>query len=206
MTQTPRPVELFVDPVCPFAWITSRWILNATQVREIAPTFSNMSLSVLNEGRDLPADYAEGMKKAWGPARLALAITQQHGSDAFARWYTAWGERFHVQGDHDHRAVAEEALAEADLPADLIDTFDGSGDQLEADLRASQAHAQSMVGDDVGTPVISFGEGVAYFGPVLGRAPKGEDAGRLFDAMADLASIEGLYELKRARTQGLDFS
>lgn len=201
-----RTVELFVDPTCPFAWMTSRWALHAAEVREIRPQFSIMSLAVLNEGRDLDPGYLEAMTKAWGPARLGLAIIQQHGNDAFSSWYTAWGERFHVGGRHEYRAVAEEALAEAELPADLIDVYDGSGDQLEKELREEQARVQEMVGDDVGTPVISFGEGVAYFGPVISPAPRGEDAGRLMDAMEQMATIPGFFELKRARTTGIDFS
>ena len=203
---TARRLELFVDPTCPFAWMTSRWALHAAQVRDVDPQFSVMSLAVLNEGRDLDPGYRRAMDRAWGPARLALAIIQQHGNDAFSRWYTAWGERFHVGGRHHHREVAEEALAAADLPAELMDVYDGSGDALEQDLRAEQARVQEMVGDDVGTPVISFGEGVAYFGPVISPAPKGEEAGRLLDAMEQMATITGFFELKRARTTGIDFS
>lgn len=202
-----RPVELFVDPVCPFAWMTSRWVMNASEVREIAPTFTIMSLSVLNEGRDLDPAYMEGMKKAWGPARLGLAIIQQHGSEAFSRWYTAWGEAFHVGGRKEHEAVAREALVAAELPESLMDLYAKvDGDQLDQDLRAAQKRVEDMVGNDVGTPVISFGEGVAYFGPVISPAPKGEDAGRLFDGMAAVASVPGFFELKRARTSGIDFS
>ena len=115
---TARRVELFVDPVCPFAWMTSRWLLHAAEVREIEPSYSVMSLSVLNEGRDLDPGYRAMLDDSWGPARLAIAIREAEGNEAFARWYTAWGERYHVGGQNeDRRATAVAALADAGLPA-----------------------------------------------------------------------------------------
>ncbi|MGO2823130.1 MAG: mycothiol-dependent nitroreductase Rv2466c family protein [Brachybacterium alimentarium] len=205
-----RPVELFVDPVCPYAWMTSRWLLHAAEVRAVEPTFSVMSLSVLNEGRDLEKGYRRMLDDSWGPARLAIEISRTEGAAAFARWYTAWGERYHVGGQHDdRRAVAVAALDAAGLPAELIDAYAPvPGDAVEEALRASHEGAISRVGEDVGTPVISFGNGedsVAYFGPVVSPAPKGEDAGRLLDALETMSSLPGFYELKRSRTVGPDF-
>ena len=203
-----RRVELFVDPVCPFAWMTSRWLLHAAEVREIEPVYSVMSLSVLNEGRELDPGYRAMLDDSWGPARLAIAIREAEGNEAFARWYTAWGERYHVGGQNeDRRATAVAALADADLPAELIETYEPvAGDEIDTALRASHEGATSRVGDEVGTPVISFGEGTAYFGPVVSPAPRGEDAGKLLDALATLASIDGFYELKRSRSGGVDLS
>jgi hypothetical protein len=203
-----RAVQLFVDPVCPFAWMTSRWLLHAAEVREIAPTYSVMSLSVLNEGRDLDPGYRAMLDDSWGPARLAIAIDEAEGNEAFARWYTAWGERYHVGGQNeDRRATAVAALADVGLPESLIESYDPvAGDDVDRALRASHEGAISRVGDDVGTPVISFGEGTAYFGPVVSPAPKGEEAGKLLDALATLASIDGFYEIKRSRSGGIDFS
>lgn len=205
-----RPVELFVDPVCPYAWMTSRWLLHAAEVRAVEPTFSVMSLSVLNEGRDLEKGYRRTLDDSWGPARLAIEISRTEGAAAFARWYTAWGERYHVGGQHDdRRAVAVAALDAAGLPAELIEAYAPvPGDAVEEALRASHEGAISRVGEDVGTPVISFGNGgdsVAYFGPVVSPAPKGEDAGRLLDALETMSSLPGFYELKRSRTVGPDF-
>lgn len=203
-----RRVELFVDPVCPFAWMTSRWLLHAAQVREVEPAYSVMSLSVLNEGRDVDPGYREMLDDSWGPARLAIAIDRAEGNEAFARWYTAWGERYHVGGqDEDRRATAIAALADVDLPTSLIEAYDPvAGDETDLALRTSHQGAISRVGDDVGTPVISFGEGTAYFGPVVSPAPRGEEAGKLLDALATLSSIDGFYELKRSRTGGVDLS
>lgn len=206
-----RPVELFVDPACPFAWMTSRWLLQAAQVREIAPTFSVMSLFILNQGRELDPEYRRTTDQTLEAARLAIEIARTEGTEAFARWYTAWGERFHVGGRKDRREVAEQALAAAELPASLMDSFDAPGDAVDADetgraLLASHERAISMVGQDVGTPVISFGQGTAYFGPVVSPAPKGEDAGQLLDALGTMATLDGFYELKRTRGDGVDFS
>ena len=205
---TARTVELFVDPVCPFAWMTSRWLLHAAEVREVTPKFSVMSLSVLNEGRDLDPGYRASMDDAWGPARLAIAIGRAEGEEAVARWYTAWGERFHVGGESsDRRATAVAALADAGLPESLIEAYAPvAGDEVDQALRASHDRALSRVGDEVGTPVISFGEGTAYFGPVVSPAPKGEEAGKLLDALATMATIDGFHELKRSRTGGVDLS
>ena len=138
----------------------------------------------------------------------AAELTGAERDEAFARWYTAWGERFHVGGENrDHRATALAALADAGLPESLIEAYAPvAGDETDTALRASHENAISRVGDDVGTPVISFGEGTAYFGPVVSPAPKGEDAGRLLDALATMATLDGFYELKRDRTGGVDFS
>ena len=207
-TDVEPTVELFVDPACPFAWMTSRWLLHAAQVREIAPRFRVMSLAVLNEGRDLDPDYRRSTDQSWGAARLAIHIARTEGDEAFARWYTAWGERYHVGGQkEDRRATAVAALEDTGLPAGLIDAYDpADGDETDRALRASHQDAIDMVGDDVGTPVISFGEGTAYFGPVVSPAPKGEEAGRLLDGLRALASVQGFYELKRSRTGGIDLS
>ncbi|GAA1484610.1 disulfide bond formation protein DsbA [Brachybacterium fresconis] len=202
-----RPVELFVDPVCPYAWMASRWLLHAAAVRDIAPTFSVMSLSVLNEGREVDAGYRRMLDDSWGPARLAIAIHRREGAEAFSRWYTAWGERYHV-GDQqdDRRAVAVAALEAVELPAELIGAYEPvAGDHIDEALRASHHGAISRVGEDVGTPVISFGEGTAYFGPVVSPAPRGEEAGLLLDALRTMSGIDGFYELKRTRTGGVDF-
>ena len=203
-----RTVELFVDPVCPFAWMTSRWLLHAAEVREFTPKFSVMSLSVLNEGADIDAGYRAMLDNSWGPARLAIAIDRAEGNEAFSRWYTAWGEQYHVGGDSsDRHATAVAALAAAELPASLIEAYEPvAGDDIDVALRASHEEGISKVGSDVGTPVISFGEGTAYFGPVISPAPRGEQAGKLLDAMEALSTIDGFYELKRARTGGIDFS
>ncbi|MCU1433244.1 MAG: disulfide bond formation protein DsbA [Actinotalea sp.] len=195
----PVAAELWFDPLCPWAWLTSRWMLEVTRVRDVEVTWSVMSLAVLNEGRDLPADYRRLMDEAWGPVRVITAARLAHGPAVVGPLYDAIGTRLHPQGRTDRLAVLAEALAEVGLPADLIEAVDGT--ELDGELRRSHERAIDLVGADVGTPVVSVG-GQAFFGPVVTPAPRGEDAGRLWDGFVLLASVPGVYEVKRSRKQG----
>ncbi len=196
MTQT--PVEMWFDPLCPWAWMTSRWLMEVEQVRDIEVTWSQMSLSVLNEGRDLPEEYREMMDRGWAPVRVIAAARKAHGDQVTKPLYDAIGTRLHLQGEKDFRAATAAALAEVGLPAELIEAADT--DEHDAFLRESHDRAIDLVGDDVGTPVISV-EGVAFFGPVVSPAPKGEVAGKLFDGCVLVAGTDGFFELKRTRTR-----
>lgn len=193
-----QSVEMWFDPLCPWAWLTSRWLVNVEAVRDVEVTWSQMSLSVLNEGRDLPEDYREVMDKGWTPVRVIAAARRAHGDEVTKPLYDAIGTRLHVEGQNDFRAVTAEALAEVGLPAELIEAADGT--EHDDFLRESHHRAIDLVGDDVGTPVISV-NGVAFFGPVVSPAPKGEAAGRLFDGCVLVAGTDGFFELKRTRTR-----
>jgi len=200
MTQT---VDLWVDPICPWAWITSRWLLETRNVRDVDVRFHTMSLAVLNDGRDLPPEYLEMMNKAWGPVRVMIALEQRYGNDTLESFYSAFGERFHVRGEQtDLLATAEAALVDAGLDASLIDA--AVSDEFDDDLRTSHFAGMDPVGFDVGTPVVHVGD-VAFFGPVVTPAPKGEAAGTLFDGVLAVASTPGFYELKRTRSEGPTF-
>ncbi|HET7304487.1 MAG TPA: DsbA family protein [Segeticoccus sp.] len=194
---------MWFDPACPWAWMTSRWLMEVEQVRDVHVTWSVMSLSVLNEGRDLPEDYRDLMDRSWGPVRVIIAAAREHGNDVVKQLYDAMGTRIHLQGMDDRQQVVKESLEEVGLPDELARYADS--DEVDDRLRASHQRAIDLVGDDVGTPVVSVGD-VAFFGPVVTPAPKGEQAGRLWDGCVLVAGTPGFYELKRSREKGPDFS
>jgi 2-hydroxychromene-2-carboxylate isomerase len=197
--QEPTPVDFWFDPLCPWAWIASRWLLEVQKVRPVAPRWHVMSLAVLNEGKeDMPEQYRELMARAWGPVRVAIAAEQKFGPDVLLPLYTALGTRFHHEQAPMDRATVEAALAEAGLPADLADAMDDSSHD-EA-LRASHHDGMERVGYEVGTPVISV-NGVSFFGPVVSPIPRGDDAARLWDGVLAVAGTDGFFELKRSRTR-----
>jgi hypothetical protein len=199
-TATERTVvDFWFDPLCPWAWLTSRWMLEVEKVRPVKTVFHVMSLSVLNDGRDLSEDYRRMLDNAWGPVRVALAVERDYGSEQLAAFYTAVGTRVHVRKEELSPETVEAALADVGLPAELIEVAD-TGDHDDA-LRASHQAGMDPVGMDVGTPVIHVG-GVAFFGPVISPIPTGEEAGRVFDGVRDLAGYPGFFELKRTRTVG----
>lgn len=201
-TETRTRAEMWFDPTCPWAWMTSRWLMEVEQQRDLDLTWSVMSLSVLNEGRDLPPEYAAGMERAWGPVRVIMAATQDlpegEANGVRKALYDALGRRIHNEGrgTDDVDGVIAEALAEVGLPAELAEAAH-SGDHDEA-LRASHQRAIDLVGDDVGTPVVAV-QGTAFFGPVVTPAPKGEAAARLWDGCVLVAGTPGFFEIKRSR-------
>ena len=197
-----RDVDLWVDPACPWAWITSRWLLEAAQVRDIRVRFHVMSLAVLNEGRDLPESYAALLEKAWGPVRVLIAAEQRHGNVVLEPLYSAMGRRYHVDDERDLDLVITEALAEAGLEAGLAEAAIST--EYDEALRASHREGMDPVGYDVGTPVIHVGDN-AFFGPVITPAPKGEQAGALLDGVLAVTSVPGFYELKRSRDEAPRF-
>jgi hypothetical protein len=194
--------DMWFDPACPWAWLTSRWLLEVERVRPVDIRFHVMSLAVLNENKeDLPERYRESLKTAWGSVRVAIAAEQKYGNDVLRPLYTALGTRIHLGREERGPDLYRGALADAGLPVELADAADSTG--YDDALRASHEQGMRPVGYDVGTPVIHVpgadGSQIAFFGPVVTPAPKGEAAGRLWDGTLLVAGTPGFYEIKRTR-------
>ena len=194
-------VDMWFDPICPWAWITSRWLLEVERVRDVEVRFHVMSLSVLNEDRELPEPYQEAMRTGWGPVRVCVAVRQRYGAAAVRALYTALGTRIHLGKERLGPELFAAALTDAGLDPQLAAAAEDG--RLDAALRESHEEGMRPVGTEVGTPVVHApgpdGRQVAFFGPVVTPAPKGEAAGRLWDGVLLVAGTPGFFELKRSR-------
>ena len=203
VVQSTETADFWFDPTCPFAWATSRWIGEVEEVRNIKVNWHVMSLSVLNEdNHELPADYRAHMDRAWGPVRVIVAAVADHGNEVIKPLYDAMGTQIHNNGNKDIADVIAKSLAEVGLPASLAAA--ATSDANDEALRASHAEGIGKVGQDVGTPIVAF-NGTAFFGPVITRIPRGEEAGALWEATVALASFPYFFEIKRSRTEDPQF-
>lgn len=200
-------VTFWFDTSCPFCWVTSRWIKEVEKVRDITVEWVPMSLAVLNDGRDLDSGYMDMMKANWGPARVFAAVATEH-PEKLDELYTAMGTRIHPGGEGGKKGygaydeVIAQALEEVGLDAKYAAV--ANTEEWDDKLREYHQGAMDAVGNDVGTPVVKFGD-TAFFGPVITRIPRGEEAGELFDASVQLASYPHFFEIKRSRTERPQF-
>jgi hypothetical protein len=203
---TLEEVQFWFDPICPWAWITSRWMLQVEKVRPVETDWRVMSLAYLNltqhEGKGLSDDYLERMGRAWGPIRVCAAAAAEKGDGVLGDIYTALGTRFHVEGRREDPNVIPEALAEVGLPGSLAEA--ATSTEFDESIKKSHHEAFDQVGIDVGTPVIRV-RGNAFFGPVVTPAPKGEAAGKLWDGFVLIAESDGVFEIKRTRDRRPSF-
>ena len=197
-----RPVDIWVDPACPWAWITSRWLVEAAGVRDLDVRFHVMSLAILNADKATTPEYAEWLKTAHRPVRVLIAAEQRHGNTVLGPLYAAMGTRRHVNQEEDFDEVIPRSLADVGLEADHADA--ALSEEFDELLRASHEAGMALVGHDVGTPVIRVGD-VVFFGPVVTPAPRGEAAGILFDGVMAVAGTPGFYEIKRTRNERPSF-
>jgi len=203
MPTAPTPVEFWFDPLCPWAWITSRWMLEVEQVRPVETTFNIMSLTMLNEGREeLSEKYRALLAKAMGPVRVCAAAAALKGPEILRPVYTELGTRIHDQGKGFGDEVLAEGIEALGLPAELIDAT--SSTEHDDTIRASHTDGIGRVGMDVGTPVISV-DGASFFGPVVTPIPRGEAAGKLWDGVLLVSATDGFFELKRTRDRRPSF-
>lgn len=215
LVQRMSSIEFFFDPVCPFAWLTSRWATEVADQTDLDIEWRFISLLYLNEQKDVPEQFRQGHRFGLGLLRIAAAVREQHGNDGVAAVYTAFGDKLHTEGgsaklfggEHPGPLVVD-ALAAARLPASYADHADD--DSRDGLIRSETELGLSRTGPDVGTPIITYDlerpESSSFFGPVINRIPRGDEAIELWDALVTLARIPGVSELKRSLRGQLDFS
>ncbi|HET6212556.1 MAG TPA: DsbA family protein [Micromonosporaceae bacterium] len=208
MTDSRTTVDMWFDPTCPWAWINSRWLLEVEKVRPVDVRFHVMSLSILNEGRDVSEKYRQALLRAWGPVRVCIAAEVKYSNGVLRALYTAYGTRLHPGQQQIGPELHRDALAEVGLDPQLAAAADST--EYDDALRTSHEAAMRLVGTDVGTPVLQVpgpsGEIVSFFGPVVTPVPRGAAAGRLWDGTMLVAGTPGFFEIKRSRTERPSFA
>lgn len=208
MNPAPRiAVDAYLDPVCPFSFLTARWLARVEEQRDVRVRWHAMSLAILNADADLPPEWADLMALSWGPVRLLELVSQQDSGLPTFALIEALGRRIHVDGRSDYAAVMEEALAECGLPLSLAEQ--AWSQDADEHVQLSHKQAVALSGSGVGSPVLAItrpdGEQVGFYGPVIRAVPAGDDALRLWDGFVAMASVPGFFELKRGRDEELTY-
>ena len=195
-------VDFWLDPLCPWSWLTAEWLREVQEQTGLEVRWGVMSLAVLNEAAEIPEEWRPFLEGSWAAVRALESARQAGGNDGFVAFLDAVGRRYHVEGRRDLDAIIPEAVAEAGLP-DALAASAWTPDRDE-DVRLAHKQAMALGGPDVGSPILAF-EGpegtVGFYGPIVSRVPRGEDAVRLFEATETLATTPGFFELKRTRDE-----
>lgn len=198
-------IDFWIDPICPWCWVTSRWIEDVAPHRDLQINWRPISLKVKN-GLTPDSPWFEGANYTHGLLRVLESVRAAEGNAPLGRLYSVYGEHIHHRGESEVTASA--LLAEAGLSTEHAVAADDPS--WDAAISASMDEGLGLVGNDVGTPIIAFaaddGRRVGFFGPVISRRLPLEQSLRLWDGFVMLAPIEGLWELKRTRTEGPDFT
>jgi DSBA-like thioredoxin domain len=194
---TSSAIQFYFDPACPWTWITSRWVVEVAQARDLQITWQLFSLrfhNKTNRGYDRIREELDSQHPAM---RILAATKQHHGNAAVGKLYTSLGALIHYDDD-EHLTRLPEAIAAAGLPADMIEY--GSDASWDTIIEESTLRANDIVGKDAGIPIVVIdGATTTYFGPVLSPAPTGDEALKLWDIFVALGTVAGVYEIKRSR-------
>ena len=191
--------EFWFDPVCPWAFITSRWMLEVAKVRDIEVTWNIFSLPHLNKDREMPEKYKAIFANSWSCTRVIKSVEKDFGKEKTLPLYTAISTRIHVLKEAVSKDLLSDSLKEVGLDSKYLAEMENS--DWDKQIIESHERGVKLVGDDVGTPIIAI-NGIGFFGPVISPAPKGEEAGKLWDGVVLSASYPGFFEIKRSRTVG----
>lgn len=191
-------IDLYLDPVCPFSWVTARWLLDAAGTTDTSVTLRQMSLAVLNEGEDVEGKQKRMMERSRRLGRLFAAVVAKHGQGAFTLLYDSLGTRIHVRGDDPTPGDIEQLLTECGLEGSLSEALDDGS--LDDDVERTHRASQDALGGSAGSPIIVV-EGRGFHGPVLTRIPSHEGGVRLLDAVLVAAGTPEFATLQRP-TQG----
>lgn len=194
-----KQAEFWFDPICPWAWMTSRWILEVSKVRDIDVKWNLFNLAYLNRDKDVPEEYKSKLINSWYCTRVIAAAQNLSGDSVTLPLYTAISSRIHLKKMDVTEELFKESLAEVGLPDSLAKSM--TDESFDKQIIESHERGIKLVGNDVGTPIIAI-DGIAFFGPVISPAPKGEEAGKLWDGVVGVASYPGFFEIKRSRDVG----
>lgn len=200
--------DFWIDPSCPWSVMTASWLAGVQAERGIGVRWHAMSLAILNEGNEIPEEWAQFTADSWGPVRVLAAADERFEPDQVRALILAMGRRIHADGRRDVDAVIRESVEEAGLPADLVEVAWVT--DMDEVVRLSHKRAVALGGNDVGSPILAVagpdGDQVGFYGPIVSRPLDGDAAVRLWDAYLTMATTPGFFELKRTRDEEVQFA